>query len=412
VSRIYDIFFGFSQIAIRGELPTERTMFDNLLRQVKLADQLGFRTAWIGGAHLSLEEQHRSGEIPVLPHFEGEVCLNTDILQLSHLLMSHTSRIDFGSALHSILVNGGPIAHAEAVRTFLTLKEMSPASDRKLRLGFGSGRFSFVQEAYGLVPRNEVERVAWPVIRGLLLRQAAEIFVRMVDGEALASSDLPAQELRRENFRDEEHWQTVVRAHGKETDSIEIPEFFRFDRLRLVPKESPLETLRLYLGSTDIETAVRINRFHPCRIFNLSSTSAEAIDSTHQQMSKIYHPDGGPWKREYMPRTVMVFTDASEDLNRQQRNERARSNAIDALRAWQLSMEGTVDEGKLPQRLNNAVHGSPEDVADQIEKMFHPDDTLMLWFDFNNHDSDAVERNMVAFVEEVLPRLDPGGSEG
>jgi hypothetical protein len=44
--------------------------------------------------------------------------------------------------------------------------------------------------------------------------------------------------------------------------------------------------------------------------------------------------------------------------------------------------------------------------------MFHPDDTLMLWFDFNNHDSDAVERNMVAFVEEVIPRLDPGGSEG
>jgi alkanesulfonate monooxygenase SsuD/methylene tetrahydromethanopterin reductase-like flavin-dependent oxidoreductase (luciferase family) len=412
VSRIYDIFFGFSQIAIRGELPTERTMFDNLLRQVKLADQLGFRTAWIGGAHLSLEEQHRSGEIPVLPHFEGEVCLNTDILQLSHLLMSHTSRIDFGSALHSILVNGGPIAHAEAVRTFLTLKEMSPASNRKLRLGFGSGRFSFVQEAYGLVPRNEVERVAWPVIRGLLLRQAAEIFVRMVDGEALASSDLPAQELRRENFRDEEHWRTVLRAHGKETDSIEIPEFFSFDRLRLVPKESPLETLRLYLGSTDIETAVRINQFHPCRIFNLSSTSAEAIDSTHQQMSKIYHPDGGLWKREYMPRTVMVFADASEDLNRQQRNERARSNAIDALRAWQLSMEGTVDEGKLPQRLNNAVYGSPEDVADQIEKMFHPDDTLMLWFDFNNHDSDAVERNMITFVEEVIPRLDPDGSEG
>jgi alkanesulfonate monooxygenase SsuD/methylene tetrahydromethanopterin reductase-like flavin-dependent oxidoreductase (luciferase family) len=129
-------------------------------------------------------------------------------------------------------------------------------------------------------------------------------------------------------------------------------------------------------------------------------------------MSKIYHPDGGPWKREYMPRTVMVFVDASEDLNRQQRNERARSNAIDALRAWQLSMEGTVDEDKLPQRLNNAVHGSPEDVADQIENMFHPDDTLMLWFDFNNHDSDAVERNMVAFVEEVIPRLDPGGSEG
>ena len=191
MSRTYDVFFGFSQIAVGGKIPSERKMFDNLLRQVKLADQLGFRTAWIGGAHLSLEEQHRSGEIPVLPHFEGEVCLNTDILQLSHLLMSHTSRIDFGSALHSILVNGGPIAHAEAVRTFLTLKEFSPASDRKLRLGFGSGRFSFVQEAYGLIPRNEMEKVAWPVIRGLMLRQASEIFVRMLNGEALALQARP-----------------------------------------------------------------------------------------------------------------------------------------------------------------------------------------------------------------------------
>ena len=72
MSRIYDVFFGFSQIAVRGQLPDERQMFDNLLRQVKLADQLGFRTAWIGGAHLSLKEQHRSGEVPVLPHFEGK----------------------------------------------------------------------------------------------------------------------------------------------------------------------------------------------------------------------------------------------------------------------------------------------------------------------------------------------------
>jgi alkanesulfonate monooxygenase SsuD/methylene tetrahydromethanopterin reductase-like flavin-dependent oxidoreductase (luciferase family) len=406
VSRIYDVFFGFSQIAVRGQLPDERQMFDNLLRQVKLADQLGFRTAWIGGAHLSLKEQHRSGEVPVLPHFEGEVCLNTDILQLAHLLMAQTSRIEIGSALHSIVVNGGPIAHAEALRTFLTLKELSPASDRKLRLGFGSGRFSFVQEVYGLAPRNPMEQVAWPVISSLLLREASEIFVRLLNGEALASSDLPGQQLRKENFRSEEHWQAVLSAHGKETDAIDVPKFFKFNRSKLIPEDSPLETLRLYLGSTDLDTAARINQFLPCRIFNLSTTSPESIDATHQRMKQIYHDDGGPWKRQYMPRTVMIFVDATAGLDRKQRNEKARGRAMEALRAWQISMEGTIDENKLPQKLNNAVYGSPEDVAQKIEQLFRPEDTLMLWFDFNNHDSEDVERNMATFAEHVLPLLD------
>jgi hypothetical protein len=30
----------------------------------------------------------------------------------------------------------------------------------------------------------------------------------------------------------------------------------------------------------------------------------------------------------------------------------------------------------------------------------------MLWFDFNNHDSEDVERNMATFAEHVLPLLD------
>lgn len=406
MTRRYDVFFGFSQIAVREEIPSEQRMFENLIRQVRLADALGFRCAWVGGAHLSLEEQHRSGHQAVLPFFEGEVCLNTDILQLANLLMQETQQIQIGSALHSILVNGGPIAQAEAVRTFLTLQSFGSTKDRILRLGFGSGRFSFVHDAYGISPRNEVERIAWPALKGLVLRNTAEIFVRLLKGEALSSCDVAEPVLRRENFRSDADWDAVIRAYGETRDAIEIPNFFRFERLRLVPKETPLDNLRLYFGTTDLEALAVVNRHLPCRAFHLSSTSPHAIEHTHQKMQTIYHPDGGPWQRAYLPRTVMVFVDATPGLNSEGRFEKAKRQAMEAMRAWQRAMDGTVDDEKLSQSMNNAVYGAPEQVAAEINKRFHPEDTLMLWFDFNNHDSEEVERNMSAFHSHVMPLLD------
>jgi hypothetical protein len=44
-------------------------------------------------------------------------------------------------------------------------------------------------------------------------------------------------------------------------------------------------------------------------------------------------------------------------------------------------------------------------VAEEMKKRFHPDDRLMLWFDFNNHDNDDVKRSMRAFMEKVAPRI-------
>jgi hypothetical protein len=47
-----------------------------------------------------------------------------------------------------------------------------------------------------------------------------------------------------------------------------------------------------------------------------------------------------------------------------------------------------------------------EDVAAQIAERFHPEDRLMLWFDFFNHDSARVERNMETFMGKVVPKLE------
>lgn len=60
-------------------------------------------------------------------------------------------------------------------------------------------------------------------------------------------------------------------------------------------------------------------------------------------------------------------------------------------------MEGAAD---------NALIGNPQDIADQIRTRFHPDDRLMLWFDFFDHDCARVIRGMEAFMKEVVPILD------
>jgi len=405
MSRRLDVFYGFSQIEVDGVLPSERVMWENLVRQVVLADELGFENAWVGGAHLSLAEQQRTGRSPVLPHFRGEVCLNTDILHLAAMLFARTKRIGVGSAIHTILPNGGPIAQAEALRTFLTLQEHAPWSGRTLRFGFGSGRFDFVHEAHGIGPRSDFERVAWPIVKGVVLREAVEVFVRLLRGDALASADLPERFVHASDFQSEAHLAKAAAAHGRAFDRVQVAPFWNFDRLRLVPVDAALGALRLYLGTTDRAIVRAANDVLPCRVFNLSITPAAVIDATHAHMAECYHASGGAWRRGYMPRTVLVFVDADPRRTPEGQRAAAEARALRATEAWQRAMDGTVDPAKLRQGMANAVYGNPEDVARQLHERFHPDDTLMLWFDFNDHDTGRVEQMMVDFERHVTPRL-------
>ena len=201
----WDIFFSICQTEVDGYMPSEKVMFENFFDQLKLADGLGFGVAWVAETHLSCEIQ-KSSEHPVIPHFKGEIGLNTDILQLAHKIFSMTKNIEVGSAIRNILCNGGPIAQAEAVKTFLNLHGMNPNEKRKLHLGFASGRFEFSNRPYGITPRNDVERAAWPVVKGKVLREATEIFLRLLKGETFSSEDVPKQTLVRDDFRSDEDW--------------------------------------------------------------------------------------------------------------------------------------------------------------------------------------------------------------
>src|SRR5205809_1436006 len=193
----FDIFFSICQTEVDGYLPDERTMFSNFFEQIELADRLGFGTAWVAESHLSTEVQ-KTNPGAVIPHFVGEIGLNTDILQLAHRVFARTSRISMGSAIMNILCNGGPIAAAERIKTFLTLHGLNPDEKRLLTVGFASGRFPFINVPYGIVPRDAVEAAAWPVVKNKTFEEASEIFLRLLKGETLNSSMIGAR-------RSEEH---------------------------------------------------------------------------------------------------------------------------------------------------------------------------------------------------------------
>ena len=55
---------------------------------------------------------------------------------------------------------------------------------------------------------------------------------------------------------------------------------------------------------------------------------------------------------------------------------------------------------------NNALIGNVEEVAQQMIERFHPEDRIMAWFDFFNHDSDRVCRDMEAYMEQVVPLVE------
>lgn len=393
----FDIFLSICQTTVDGVTPSERTMWENFFSQVARADALGFSTAWVAETHLSCQVQKRNRE-PVIPHFEGEIGLNTDILQLAHKVFGVTRRIEIGSAIRNILCNGGPIAHAEAVRTFLSLHGLDRGETRKLHLGFASGRFPFSNTPYGIVPRSPVERAAWGVLKGAIFREATEIFLRFLKGEVFSSAAVAPKVLVRDDFRTEADWQRVLDAHGGAVDKLEIPPYWVFEEVGVIPAEAPLELLRLVVGCHDARGQLWANRFLPCGVFNLSITPDAKIEETHKRMQAGgYHKDGGPWSRALMPRTVLVFVDRER--------RRAEEAARKALETYWKALEGTIDPAKIAEATDNALVGTPEEVAATMKARFHPDDRLMLWFDFNNHDGPAVERAMTLFMEEVAPRV-------
>ena len=65
--------------------------------------------------------------------------------------MRRTTRIETGSAVMNILVNGGPIAAAERLAVFGALHGLDERERRRIHVGFSQGRFEFMNRAAGFV---------------------------------------------------------------------------------------------------------------------------------------------------------------------------------------------------------------------------------------------------------------------
>ena len=410
----FDVFFSISQTPdTSGHTPSESEMFANFFDQVELADELGFGVGWVAQAHLSTEVQKRNSK-PVVPHYPGEVGLCTDFFQVASEMFSRTSSIEVGSAVMSILASGGPIAQAERVGSFLALHGLDPDESRRLHIGFSAGRFEFMARPYGIVPRDVVEEAAWPALRGQVFAEASEIFLRLLNGEIVSSEMIRPTVLTRDNFRSDEDWAGVqgaamsVRGLDSSPDSIEFAKRYEFEEIKTIPQEWRRELLNLVLGSHDSKLQEEVNKLRPVQVFNLSITPPHVIEETHDRFSQHYHPDGGPWERSMMPRTVMVFVNDEKGLTLEQQDEAAMKEARAALTTYWNALEGTIDPTKIERAADNAVIGNVESVSEQILERFHPEDRLMCWFDFFNHDSERVKRNMTAFMTKVAPRVNEG----
>lgn len=400
----YDIFFSISQTPVDGKLPSEVVMFENFFEQVKSADKLGYGVAWIAESHFSTQIQ-KGNKKPVVPHWQGEIGLNVDVCQLAHRVFAETTDIEVGSAIMNILCNGGPIAAAEKLAYFCALHGANPDEKRKLNIGFSAGRFDFMNRAYGIEARNEVEEAGWPVVKGKVFAEACEVFLRLLRGDVLSSEDIPEQNLTRDDFRSDEDWERVIEAYGDTVESLPLQKRFVFEKLKIIPQEWRRDLLQLIIGSHDPKQQVKVNEWMPVQVFNLSITQPEIIEETHDRMAKAYHQEGGAWCREHMPRTVFVFLNEEAELSTQERREGAHAEAKKALGAYWTALEGTLDPSKVERAANNALIGNADDVAHEIVKRFHPDDRLMLWFDFFNHDSKRVISNMERFMNVVVPKV-------
>ena len=402
----FDIFFSISQTPVDGHTPTEREMFENFFAQVEAADEMGFGTAWIAEAHLSSEVQ-KSHRKPVIPHWEGEVGLNVDFLQLSHRIFARTRRIETGSAVMNVLCNGGPIAAAERIAAFCNLHGLDPDERRRIHVGFAAGRFDFNNAPTGIRPANFFEEAFWPVVKGKIFEEAAEIFLRLLRGDEVSSEEIEPKVITRDSLRSDEEWEEALRAAGSapSVKRIELPHRWRFEPIKIVPQDWRRELLQLVIGSHDPALQEKVNTLLPVQVFNLSITRPEVIEATHERMAAAYHPDGGPWRRSYMPRTVFVFVNGDEGLSAEQQSERAHEEARAALGAYWTALEGTLDPAKVEKAADNALVGNPAEVAEQVVERFHPEDRLMLWFDFFDHDNARVIRRMDTFMHQVAPKV-------
>ena len=378
----FDVFHSIGRIDSLPVKLTDREVFMSFWEQLRLADELGFGTIWVAESHFSSEVQKRHKQ-PVIPHYHGEIGINCDSPQLAQMIMARTKRIGFGTAIYNIVGgNGGPIAAADRIRSLAFLNQFVE-TPRKLDIGIASGRFPFINRPFGICPRNEFEAKNWQACSRLILCEASEIFLRLFNGETISSADITRRKFDATGTEYEPRWQ--------------------FDEMMLVPAlpEHEKKLVTFVLGTHDPVAQESALAWSDCDIFNLSFTAPDQIDAVHSAMRRRYENTSRSWNRSRMPRTVLVFIDET--------SKRARERASDCFDMYIEAMRGTAAVPDKEILMSRALIGDPVEIREQLSpensRRFHADDRLMLWFEFNQSDSNAICGQMRLFAEQVAPHV-------
>ena len=274
-------------------------------------------------------------------------------------------------------------------------------------MGFASGRFEYSNSPYSIRPRDVFEEKFWPEVKGKILREASQIFLKGILGHEFSSDEIESSFIRKKDVKSEEVWEEMLKTLSQYSDyeigedTIRLKKWWLFEKVKVIPNDVSIEKLEFYVGSHSPEIQNLANGITPCKVFNLSITSQYVIEETHNRMKEVYRQKNLSWKREFMPRTVMVFLNGDKNLSSKEQSNRAKEHAAKAITTYWQAIEGTLDPQKIAKATDNALCGNPQEVREQIESRFHREDRLMLWFDLNCHDNLVVKNSMKYFFEDV-----------
>ena len=400
----FDVFHSLGRIDSVSPRLSDRRSYELFFDQAVAAEAFGYKTLWVAESHFSSEVQKRHAE-PVIPHYDGEVGLNADSMQLAHALFARTRTLGFGTAIMNIVGgNGGPLAAADRVRS-LAWHNSLLARPRELAIGIASGRFPYINKPFGIVPRDEAERALWPQVQQLVFVEALEIFLRLQNGETFGADAVARHTITRALFRDDAAFASACKAvPGLAGDGVPYAPRWAFEPLKLIPELDQVALAaapRFVLGSSDPVARDHGLKFADLDIFNLSFTPPDAIERLHAEMAVRYHALGRAWGRARLPRTVLVFID-KDPKAAQARASRCFDTYIEAMR-------GTAAFPPKETLMQRALIGDAAMIRAQLDPAdphgFHADDRLMLWFEFNQTDGAAIVAQMRQFAADVLPHF-------
>lgn len=393
----FDLFHSIGRIDSVKPIPSDRRVFEEFLKQCRDGEAMGYSTMWVAESHFSSEVQ-KSHAAPVIPNYHGEVGLNADSCQLAQLMMSETTTLGFGTAIFNIVGgNGGPISAADRIRTLSFLNSLR-STPRKLHIGIASGRFPYINAPFGVVPRDSTEQALWPQTQRLVFLEALEIFLRLSNGETLSSRDVTKYRYDASLFKSEDEFKTKTAG----LDDLDYKPRWSFDTLKIVPEMSQStwsKWMNFVLGSHDPKARDLGLKYGDLDLFNLSFTPPDQLNRIHQEMFDRYKASGRVWRRNRMPRTVLVFIDKNP--------KKAMEMASFCFDTYIEAMRGTAVLPPKEELMARALIGDPQIIRDQLSPDaphgFHADDRLMLWFEFNQVDYDAIRQQMKLFAEDVAP---------